>query len=220
MGPFEEARSRGGNIARTVRAAGQMPIAPPARSARPASAPTDEFNRPIPTGWPLPWLPRAVQRLRWSVLDEDLLDGGIEMICRGLVLARRGRRSEEPSRGYVAPRARGSGGRAKPKQAVEANTTYESGCVRKRPSRSCAEQVGRAGEVRAELVLLRKALEAADRRATLMEEEAMAEREGKKAAEAEVLKTNEDTMVLIGRVSTLPFGKPKCSTEALPFRSI
>ena len=51
----------------------------------------------------------------------------------------------------------------------------------------------------AEVVLLRKELEAADRRATLMEEEAAAEREGKKAAEAEVLKTMEDTMVLIGQ---------------------
>ena len=51
----------------------------------------------------------------------------------------------------------------------------------------------------AEVVLLRKALEAADRRATLMEEEATAEREAKRAAEAEVLKTMEDTMVLIGQ---------------------
>jgi len=63
----------------------------------------------------------------------------------------------------------------------------------------------------AEVVLLCKALEAADRWATLMEEEAVAEREGKKAAEAEVLKTMEDTMVLIGQ----SFDLAVCQAEVL-----
>ncbi|KAL9278007.1 hypothetical protein ACSQ67_024778 [Phaseolus vulgaris] len=43
-----------------------------------------------------------------------------------------------------------------------------------------------------------------------MEEEVAAEREGKKAAEAEVLKTMEDNMVLINRALTLPSAKPRC----------
>jgi len=90
------------------------------------------------------------------------------------------------------------------KQAVEANTTYEKQlCTQAaelelRQNR-LAELEKSDADKAAELVLLRKALEAADRRATLMEEEAVAEREGKKAAEAEVLKTMEDTMVLIGQ---------------------
>jgi len=54
-------------------------------------------------------------------------------------------------------------------------------------------------EKAAEVARLRKALEAADHLVTLMGEEVAAEREGKRAAEAEVLKTMEDTMVLINQ---------------------
>jgi len=90
------------------------------------------------------------------------------------------------------------------KQAVEANTTYEKQlCAQAaelelRQNR-LAELEKSDADKAAEVVLLRKALEAADSRATLMEEEAVAEREAKKAAEAEVLKTMEDIMVLIGQ---------------------
>ena len=219
MGPFEEARSRGGNIARTMQAAGQMPTAPPARSARPASPPTDEFNRPIPTGVAVALassggstlalvggdrsfsravsskLPPSIEGEIRSVPDDDLLDGGIEMICRGLVLARRGadaRRSRVEDMSRLEHELQEAGQNLK--QAVEANTTYE-----KQLCTQAAELEKSDADKAAELVLLRKALEAADRRATLMEEEAVAEREGKKAAEAEVLKTMEDTMVLIGQ---------------------
>ena len=229
MGPFEEARSRGGNIARTMQAAGQMPTAPPARSARPASPPTDEFNRPIPTGVAVALassggstlalvggdrsfsravsskLPPSIEGEIRSVPDDDLLDGGIEMICRGLVLARRGadaRRSRVEDMSRLEHELQEAGQNLK--QAVEANTTYEKQlCTQAaelelRQNR-LAELEKSDADKAAELVLLRKALEAADRRATLMEEEAVAEREGKKAAEAEVLKTMEDTMVLIGQ---------------------
>jgi len=60
-------------------------------------------------------------------------------------------------------------------------------------------------------VLLRKALEKADRRASLAEKEAVAERQGKEAAEAEVLKTMEDTMVLINQ----SFDLAVCQAEVL-----
>jgi len=53
-GPSKKRGREGGNIARTVRAVGQMPTPPPARSARPTSPPTDEFNHPIPTGVAVP----------------------------------------------------------------------------------------------------------------------------------------------------------------------
>jgi len=90
------------------------------------------------------------------------------------------------------------------KEVVEANTTYEKQlCAQAaelelRQSR-LAELEKADADKAAEVVLLRKALEAADRQATLVEEEAATEREGKKAAEAEVLKTMEDTMVLINQ---------------------
>jgi len=112
-GPSKKRGRESDNIARTVRAAGQMPTPPPARSARPTSPPTDDFNRPIPTGVAVPLassgestlalvggdrsfsravsfkLPPNIEGEIRSVPDDDLLDG-IEMICRGLVLARRG----------------------------------------------------------------------------------------------------------------------------------
>jgi len=50
-----------------------------------------------------------------------------------------------------------------------------------------------------EIALLCKALETTERRTTFLEEEATAERQGKEAAEAEVLKSMEDTMVLINQ---------------------
>jgi len=51
----------------------------------------------------------------------------------------------------------------------------------------------------AEIVLLRKALGTVKLRGALLEEKAVAERRGKEAVEAEVLKTMEDTMVLINQ---------------------
>ncbi|KAL9317950.1 hypothetical protein ACSQ67_014467 [Phaseolus vulgaris] len=94
--------------------------------------------------------------------------------------------------------------RAKPERAVEANTTYEkrlcAQAAEPEPRRNRpAEPEKVDAEKGAEIARLRKALEAADHRVTLMGEEVAAEREGKKAAEAEVLKTMEDTMVLINR---------------------
>jgi len=150
-------------------------------------------------------LPSHIEGEIRSVPDDDLLDGDIEMICRGLFLARRGadaRRSrvEDISRlEHDLQEARHN-----LKQAVEANTTYEKKlCAQAaelelRQNR-LAELEKADADKAAEVILLRKALEAADRRATLMEEEAAAEREAKRAAEAEVLKTMEDTMVLIGQ---------------------
>jgi len=223
-GPSKKRGREGGNIARTVRAVGQMPTPPPARSARPSSPPTDEFNRPIPTGVAVPLINACVGGGRSVLLTgrelqvasqhrrgdqvgprRDLLDGGIEMIRRGLVLARRGadaRRSRVEDMSRLEHELQEAGQNLK--QAVEANTTYEKKLYAQaaelelRQNR-LAELEKADADKAAEVILLRKALEAADRRATLMEEEAAAEREAKRAAEAEVLKTMEDTMVLIGQ---------------------
>ncbi|KAL9332303.1 hypothetical protein ACSQ67_001913 [Phaseolus vulgaris] len=97
-----------------------MPTPPPARPARPTPAPTNDFNRPIPTGVAVPLAsssgstlapvgddrsfsrvvsfkpPSNIEGEIRSVLDDDLLDGDIEMIRRDLFSARRGERSEEP----------------------------------------------------------------------------------------------------------------------------
>ena len=77
------------------------------------STPTDEFNRPIPTAVALPVtaaqesslmlfggdkcftramnfnLPLGLEELIGSVPEEDILDGGVEMICCSLILTRR-----------------------------------------------------------------------------------------------------------------------------------
>jgi len=53
-GPSKKRGRESGNIARTVREAGQMPTPPPSRSARNASPPTDDFNRSIPTAVAMP----------------------------------------------------------------------------------------------------------------------------------------------------------------------
>jgi len=113
-GPSKKRGREGGNIARTVREVGQMSTPPPSRSTRNASPPTDDFNRPILTAVAVPvpasggsalallgsdrsfsWvisfrLPPGLEREIKSIPEDDLLNGGIEMICRGLVLARRG----------------------------------------------------------------------------------------------------------------------------------
>jgi len=85
---------------------------------------------------------------------------------------------------------------------MEANTTYEkklcaqAAKLELRKNRLVEVEKADADKV-VEVVLLRKALEAADHRAALLEKEVVAERKGKEAADAEVLKTMEDTMVLI-----------------------
>jgi len=228
-GPSKKRGRESGNIARTMREAGQMPTPPPNRSARNASPPTDDFNRPIPTAVAMPVsasggsalallggdrsfsravsfrLPPGLKGEIKSIPEGDLLNGSIEMICRGLVLARRGAdarrdRVEELSRLEHELQEAGQN----LKQAVEANTTYEKQlCAQAaelelRQNR-LAELEKVDAEKGAEIARLRKALEAADHRVTLMGEEVAAEREGKKAAEAEVLKTMEDTMVLINQ---------------------
>jgi len=228
-GPSKKRGREGGNIARTVREAGQMPIPPPSRSGRNSSPPTDDFNRPIPTAVAVPVpasggsalallggdrtlsravsirLPPGLEGEIKSIPEGDLLNGGIEMICRGLVLARRGAdvrkcRVEELSRLEHELQEAGQN----LKQAVEANTTYEKKLCAQAAElelhqNRLAELEKADAEKAAEVVRLRKALEAADHRVTLMGEEVAAEREGKKAAEAEVLKTMDDTMVLINQ---------------------
>ena len=95
----------GGNTVRTFRARGEMPTPPPSRTVtRPASPLTNTFNRPIPTTvaqefslallggdrcftWAMNFnFPPGVEELIRSVLEEDILDSGVEMICRGLML--------------------------------------------------------------------------------------------------------------------------------------
>jgi len=199
-----------------------MPTPPPARSARTASPPTDEFNRPIPTAVAVPVassggstlallggdrsfsravsfkLPPSIEGEIRSVPDDDLLDDGIEMICRGADAWRS--RVEDMSRLEQGLQEAGQN----LKQAVEANTTYEKQlCAQAaelelRQNR-LAELEKADADKAAEVVLLREALEKPDHRASLAEREAAAEREAKEAAEAEVLKTMEDTMVLINQ---------------------
>ena len=227
-GPSKKRNREGSNIARTARAAGQMPIPPLARSARPTPPPTDDFNRPIPTGVAVPLataggsmlalgddrsfsravsfkLPSNIEGEIRSVPDDDLLDGGIEMICRGLFLARRGadaRRSRVEDISRLEHELQEAGHNLK--QAMEANTTYEKklcaqGAELELRQQRVAELERADAEKAAEVILLRKALEDADRRARLKEEEPAAESEARRVAEAEVLKTMEDTMVLIGQ---------------------
>jgi len=218
-------RSReGGNIAHTVREAGQMPVPPPSHSARGASPATNDFNCPIPTAVAVPIaspsasalallggdrtfsravsfrLPSGLEEEIKSVPEDDLLDGGIEMICRGLVLARRGAKAQ---RGHAEEISRLEHDLQEAghnlKQAMEANTAYEKQlCAQTAELELCQSRLAEL-EKAEEVVLLRKALEKADHRASLAEKEAAAERQGKEAAEAEVLKTMEDTMVLINQ---------------------
>ena len=106
-----------------------------------------------------------------------------------------GRRSEEPSEDISRLEHELQEAGHNLKQAVEANTTYEKKLCAQvaelelRQNRLAELEKADADKV-AEVILLR---------ATLMGEEAAAEREAKRAAEAEVLKTMEDTMVLIGQ---------------------
>jgi len=228
-GPSKKRGRESGNIARTVREVGQMPTPPPSRFARNASPPTDDFNHPIPTAVTVPVsasggsalallggdrsfsravsfrFPPGLEGEIMSIPKGDLLNGGIEMICWGLVLARRGadaQRDRVEELSHLEYELQEAGQNLK--QAVEANTTYEK--------QLCAQAVelelrqNRLAELEkadadkaAEVVRLCKASEAADHRVTLMGEEVAANREGKKAAEAEVLKTMEDTMVLINQ---------------------
>ncbi|KAL9317949.1 hypothetical protein ACSQ67_014466 [Phaseolus vulgaris] len=83
-----------------MREAGQMPTPPPNRSARNASPPTDDFNRPIPT---------AVAMLVSA-------SGGRRWPCRGRPILRPGRLLSVASRrsggNQVDPRGRSSQRRA------------------------------------------------------------------------------------------------------------
>jgi len=150
-------------------------------------------------------LPPSIEGEIRSVPDNDLFYGGIEMICRGLVLAHRGadvRRSRVEDISRLEHELQEVGHNLK--QAVEANITYkkklcaQAAELELRQNR-LAELEKADADKAAEVVLLRKALQAADRQATLMEEEVAAERELKRTDKAEVLKTMEDTMVLIGQ---------------------
>ena len=150
-------------------------------------------------------LPSNIEGEIRSVPDDDLLDGGIEMICRGLFLARRGadaRRSRVEDISRLEHELQEAGHNLK--QAMEANTTYEKklcaqGAKLELRQQRVAELERADAEKAAEVILLRKALEDADRRARLKEEEAVAESKARRVAEAEVLKTMEDIMVLIGQ---------------------
>jgi len=228
-GPSKKRGREDSNVARTVREAGQMPTPPPSRSARAASPATDEFNRPIPTAVAVPIsssggsalallggdrsfsravsfrLPSGLEEEIKSIPKGDLLDGGIEMICRGLMLARRGAKARK-DRAKEISRLEHDLQEAchNLEQAVEANTAYEKQlCAQTAELELCQNRLAELekadADKAAEVILLRKALEKADRRASLAEKEAVAERQGKEAAEAEVLKTMEDTMVLINQ---------------------
>ena len=89
-------------------------------------------------------------------------------------------------------------------QVVDANAKYKM----KLCSQAAELELGTArlagvekadADKMAEIVLLRKALGTVKLRGALLEEKAVAERRGKEAVEAEVLKTMEDTMVLINQ---------------------
>jgi len=199
-GPSKSSKKRGwegSNIAHTVRAAGQMPTPPPSRTVAPAGLPPIvEFYRPIPTTVAMPVaasgdsslallggdqsftravsfdLPPGLEGLIGSVPEDDILDNGVEMICCGLVLARRGadarRRCLEDLSCLEHDLQEASHNL---QQAVDANTTYEE--------KLCSQaaelelRTARLAEVEkadvdkaAEIALLRKALETVGRWAT------------------------------------------------------
>jgi len=141
----------GGNIARTVRALGQMSIPPPSRTVTHVeSPPTDDFNRPIPIVVVVPVavieksslallggdmcftramnfnLPPDLKELIGSVPDDDVLNGGVEIIYRGLILTRRG---AEARRQHIEDLSRLEHDLQEAsnnlQQVVDANTTYE-----------------------------------------------------------------------------------------------
>ena len=150
-------------------------------------------------------LPSGLKEEMKSILEDDLLDGGIEMICWGLVLSRQGAKAqkdhaEEISRLEHDLQETGHN----LKQVMEANTAYEKQlCGQTAELELHHNRLARLEKADADkaanVVLLRKALEKSDRRASLAEKEAVAERQGKEAAEAEVLNTMKDTMVLINQ---------------------
>ena len=118
----------GSNIARTVKAAGQLPTPPPSRSVRAASPPNDDFNRSIPTAVTMPVSASGGSSLALLGGDRSFsqvvsfnlppsLEGLIGSVRRRLSRQRRRddlsgagvgtlrcRRSEGPRGGRVAPR--------------------------------------------------------------------------------------------------------------------
>jgi len=149
-GPSKKRGLEGDNIACTVREAGQMPTPLPSRPTRNASPPTDDFNRPISTAVAVPvsatggsalallggdrsfsrvvyfQLPPGLRGEIKSIPEDDFLNGGIEMICRGLVLAWQGadaRKGRMEDISCLEHELQEAGHNLK--ETVEANTTYE-----------------------------------------------------------------------------------------------
>ena len=127
----------------------------------------------------------GIEGLIGSVPEDYLLNGGVKMICRGLILTRRG---AEARRQHVEELSRLEHQlqevSSNLKQVVEANIAYEK--------KLCSQ-----AEKAVEITRLRKALKEVERKGAFLEGEFASLRQGKEATEAEVLKTMEDTMVLI-----------------------
>jgi len=148
-------------------------------------------------------LPSNLEELIGSVPEDDLLDDSVEMMCRGLILTRRGTKVR---RWHVEELSRLEHQLQEAfnnlKQVVEANTTYEKKlCSQAAELELGATRVAELEKLNVERATenaqLRKALQEAERKEASLEGEVASLRQGKEAAEAEVLKTMEDTMVLI-----------------------
>lgn len=189
-----------------------MPTPPLSRATvRVGSPPTNEFNRPILTAVAMPVavvqesslpllggdscftramnfvLPSNLEELIGSILEDDLLDDGVEMICRGLILTRRGAKARRRRVSRLEHQL----------QAAELEKLCSQAAELELGASRVAELEKAEVERAVEVARLRKALEEAERKGASLEGEVVSLRQGKESVEAEVLKTMEDTMVLI-----------------------
>ena len=140
-------------------------------------------------------LPPNTEELTRAVLEDDLLEGGIEIMCCGLILTRHGmvareRHVEEIS--ILEHELFEASGNLK--QAMVVNTTYE-----KNLCDQATELERLQADTVAENARLKKAMEEVGRREASLEEEVVSLKKRKEAVEAELEKTMDDTVALISQ---------------------
>jgi len=148
-------------------------------------------------------LPPNNEELIWAVPKDDLLKGGIEIICRGLILTRQGaavrdRRVEEISR--LEQKLLEVSGSLK--QVVDANTTYEKRLCdhpveRELDAAQITELERLQVDTTAKNTRMKKTLEEVGHRVASLEEDVASLKQRKEAVEAELEKTIDNTMALI-----------------------
>jgi len=145
-------------------------------------------------------LPPNTEEIIWAIPENDLIQGGIEMICRGLVLTRmgavvQGHWVEEISRLEHEL----SEGSSNLRQAVDANTTYERKLAEQPAEREL--DAARIAELEwlelaraAKINQLKRALEEVDHKMSNMEDDMSALKKEKDAVNTKLDKTIDETM--------------------------